>query len=113
MSFPDGELQQLSQLPLYQQVADKVEKLIRTGTLRPGDRVPSVRRACAQHGVSLTTAVQAYVLLENRGFIEARPKSGFFVRSQFRDRAPEPRSSQPKHAATRVDVGSLQSRIFD
>ena len=69
--------------PLYVAVADKLEKLIRAGTLRPGERIPSVRRTCAQHSVSLTTSVQAYLLLENRGLIEARPKSGFFVRLQF------------------------------
>ena len=62
---------------LYQQVADKLEWLIRGGTLRPGERIPSVRRASVQHGVSMTTAVQAYVELENRGLVEARPKSGF------------------------------------
>ena len=98
---------------LYEQVADKVEKLIRSGTMRAGDRIPSVRRACAQHGVSLTTAVQAYLSLENRGLIEARPKSGFFVRSQFRDRVLEPATSRPQHSAGLVGVGSLQSRIFD
>ena len=98
---------------LHEQVAEKIEKLIRSGTLRPGDRVPSMRRACAQHGVSLTTAVRAYLSLENRGLIEARPKSGFFVRSQFRDRVLEPLTSRPKHSATLVGVGSLQSRIFD
>ena len=54
---------------LYLQVAGKIEKLIRSGTLRPGERIPSVRRACAQHGVSLTTIVQAYLTLENRGLI--------------------------------------------
>src|SRR5258708_31162596 len=98
---------------LYEQVADKVEKLIRSGTMRAGDRIPSVRRACAQHGVSLTTAVQAYLSLENRGLIEARPKSGFFVRSQFRDLVQEPATSRPKPSAALVGVGSLQSRIFD
>ena len=98
---------------LYQQVAGKVEKLIRAGVLRPGDRVPSVRRACAQHGVSLTTAVQAYRALENRGLIEARPKSGFFVRSQVRDRLLEPAVSRVGNSAKRVGVGSLQARIFD
>ena len=87
--------------------------MIRSGTMRPGDRIPSVRRACTQHGVSLTTAVQAYLALENRGLVEARPKSGFFVRSQFRDRVAEPTPSRPKHSAGLVDVGSLQSRIFD
>ena len=98
---------------LYQQVAGKIEKLIRAGVLRPGDRVPSVRRACAQHGVSLTTAVEAYRALENQGLIEARPKSGFFVRSQVRDRLLEPAVSRVGNAAKRVGVGSLQARIFD
>ncbi len=98
---------------LYVQVADKIEKLIRSGAMRPGDRIPSVRRACAQHGVSLTTAVQAYLSLENRGLIEARPKSGFFVRPQFRERTLEPATTKPRASAARVGVGSLQSRIFD
>src|SRR5258706_9408584 len=81
--------------------------------MRPGDRIPSVRRACAQHGVSLTTAVQAYLELENRGLIEARPKSGFFVRPQLRGRVPEPKPSRPAHTATAVGVGGLFSRLFD
>lgn len=98
---------------LYEQVADKIEKLIRSGTLRAGDRIPSVRRASAQHDVSITTAVQAYLELENRGLIEARPKSGFFVRALFRDGVPEPAASRPKPSATVVGVGGLQSRLFD
>lgn len=98
---------------LYQQVASKVESLIRSGTLRPGDRVPSVRRACEQHGVSLTTAVQAYLILENRGLIEARPKSGFFVCSQLTDRMREPKASQPRPRSTAVEVGALQLQLFD
>ncbi len=98
---------------LYEQVADKVEALIRGGTLRAGDRIPSVRRASEQHGVSITTAVQAYLQLEDRGLIEARPKSGFFVRSLLRDRLLEPETTQPSHAATAVGVADLQSRLFD
>lgn len=99
--------------PLYERIADRIEKMIRAGTMRPGDRIPSVRRACAQHGVSLTTAVQAYLSLENRGLIEARPKSGFFVRSPIRDRLAEPTPSRPKASARTVNIGSLQSRLFD
>ena len=99
--------------PLYVAVADKLEKLIRAGTLRPGERIPSVRRTCAQHSVSLTTSVQAYLLLENRGLIEARPKSGFFVRLQLRNLVQEPQPSRPAPTVLPVTVGSLQSRIFD
>jgi DNA-binding FadR family transcriptional regulator len=75
---------------LYEHVVEEIERLIRAGTMRPGDRIPSVRRASAQSGVSVTTIVQAYLVLEDRGLIEARPKSGFFVRSQLRDRMLEP-----------------------
>src|SRR3954469_6872340 len=95
---------------LYEQVAGEIEKLIRSGTLRPGERIPSVRRASEQHGVSVTTAVQAYLSLENRGLIEARPKSGFYVRPQLREHLLEPKVSRPGKAATSVGVGSLQSR---
>ncbi len=98
---------------LYEQIAAKIEKLIRTGALRPGERIPSVRRAAAQHGVSVTTAAQAYLSLEDRGWIEARPRSGFFVRTQWRKRALEPGVSRPAHAAATVAVGSLQARVFD
>ena len=97
---------------LYQQIADKLETLIRSGTLRPGERLPSVRRACGQHGVSLTTIVQAYQSLEDRGLGEARAKTGFFVRSQLREQVLEPLTSSPKRSATQVNIGSLQSRIF-
>lgn len=102
-----------SSIALYEQVADKVEKLIRDGTLRPGERIPSVRRASEQHGVSVTTTVQAYMELENRGLIEARPKSGFFVRPLLQPRTREPQPSRPASAVTAVSVGSLQSRLFE
>ncbi|HEX2747908.1 MAG TPA: PLP-dependent aminotransferase family protein [Verrucomicrobiales bacterium] len=98
---------------LYEQVARKVERLIRSGVLRAGERIPSVRRAGEQHGVSLTTAIQAYLLLENRGLIEARPKSGFFVRPLMRDRLHEPAATRPAASATTVGVGALQSRLFE
>ncbi len=98
---------------LYSQVAARIEKLIRSGALRPGDRIPSIRLTCTQHGVSLTTAVQAYLYLENQGLIEARPKSGFFVRSPLWNKVLEPALSRVRPSATSVGVGSLQSQIFD
>lgn len=71
---------------LHQSLTDKIGRLIESGTLRAGERVPSVRRTARSHGVSVTTAVRAYLELENRGLIEARPKSGFYVRNRWQDR---------------------------
>jgi DNA-binding transcriptional MocR family regulator len=98
---------------LYVQVADKIAALIESGTLRPGERIPSVRRASKQHGVSVTTILEAYLALENRELIEARPKSGFFVRARLRHAVPEPEPSRASRLPAKVGVTSLLSCIFD
>ena len=83
----------LDEKPLYLQVADNVADLITTGSLRAGDRVPSVRRLSGQQNVSIPTVLQAYMVLENRRMIEARPKSGFFVKPRLSDALAEPVAS--------------------
>lgn len=84
--------------PLYQQLAGVLERMIATRSLRAGDRMPSVRQFGAQQRVSVPTALQAYVTLETRGLIEARPKSGFYVRARQSEltREPAPSSATPK-----------------
>jgi DNA-binding transcriptional MocR family regulator len=64
---------------LYREVADGISRLIRQGTFRPGDRITSVRELSRQMGVSPTTVMAAYGLLENQGLIQARPQSGYYV----------------------------------
>lgn len=96
----------------YEQVAAKISQLIHRGTLRPGERIPSVRRISRQEGVSISTALQAYFLLEDRGLIEAKPQSGFYVRMQTRRLPPEPQIIFPPQAATKVGVGDLVSSIL-
>lgn len=65
--------------PLYQQVASRYRQAISSGTLSPGDRMPSVRALMGLHDVSLSTALQACRELEAAGLLEARPRSGYFV----------------------------------
>ena len=81
-----------SQAPLlYERVARLVESQISSGTLRANERIPSVRAMSRTARVSVSTVVQAYVHLENIGLIEARPQSGFYVRTPELKRLPEPR----------------------
>jgi len=98
--------------PLYQEVADKIARLIQEGVLRPGERVSSLRKVSQQYGVSLTTAIQAFIALEDRELVEARPKSGFFVRLP-RPALKKPGKSRTPQAVTEVTVGALQSRLFE
>src|SRR5215207_9528940 len=53
-----------SEAPLYQRLAGQIELGIASGALRAGDRLPSVRQLTQQHGVSMSTALQALRHLE-------------------------------------------------
>ncbi len=100
-------------LHLYEQVADDLARLIEKGTFRPGERVPSVRKLNLKLGVSMSTVLQAYVLLEDRGLIEARPQSGYYVRLHPRELPPEPRISKPPLFACNVDVSMLAAEVHE
>jgi DNA-binding transcriptional MocR family regulator len=97
---------------LYEAVADSISGMIASGTLRPGERVPSVRRLSTQRRVSISTVLKAYEVLETRGMIEARPNAGYYVRH----RAPfaeEPFTSQPPPAPQLVGISALVQEVLD
>ncbi|MBX3637499.1 MAG: PLP-dependent aminotransferase family protein [Rubrivivax sp.] len=63
-----------------EQLAERFAERIAQRLLAPGARLPSVRECAARHGVSPSTVVGAYDLLQARGLVHARPQRGFFVR---------------------------------
>jgi DNA-binding transcriptional MocR family regulator len=91
-------------MPLYLQIADNLTEQVARGALRPGDRVPSLRQLSQQRRVSMSTALQAYLWLESRGYLEARPQSGFYVRAPFASLIPEPQY-EAKTAAQPAEMG--------
>lgn len=66
---------------LYKQLAEQVADQIRNKVYKSGDKLPSVRKMSAQHQVSIATVLACYGQLEDKGFIEVRPKSGYYVKS--------------------------------
>src|SRR5215475_1523790 len=96
----------------YEQVALEFSTLISQGVLRPGDRIPSVRKACQQYRVNAGTILQAYGQLEARGLINARPRSGYYVLARKAGWAPEPAITSPSPGSTRVDVANLVFKVL-
>ncbi|WP_284691287.1 aminotransferase-like domain-containing protein [Agrilutibacter solisilvae] len=79
--------------------------------LQPGERLPSVRQASAARGLSPSTVFQAYYLLEARGLVESRARSGYYVARAVPRLPPEPdTASQPDGLSREVDVSEL---VFD
>ena len=91
----------------YEKFADEIAELIRTGVIAPGEKVPSVRHASRTYGVSPSTVFQAYYLLEDRGLIQARPRSGYFVHALARRQLHEPDIGQYASDSVEVDVSEL------
>lgn len=96
-----------SEIPLYQQVGNRITSLIESGTLGAGERLPSVRKLSREWAVSITTVLEAYRLLENRGYIEVRPQSGHYVRPRVRPAPPEPDFHRSRIQPTAVTLGEL------
>src|SRR3712207_121461 len=97
---------------LYTEVADRVTHLIESGTLRPGQKIPSVRKLSQQFKVSISTVLQAYRLLEDQGRIEAKPQSGYYVRARFWQKSAEPEMSRPPIETTEVTIGEMATRVL-
>lgn len=65
---------------LYIQIAERVKSWISEGTYLPGSKIPSMRDLSKKLDVSVSTVIQSYQLLEQLGFIEAKPQSGYYVK---------------------------------
>lgn len=86
---------------LYCQVFERLRDDIVRGRILPGERLPSVRVCSEQLGVSKNTILQAYARLEERGYVSAREKQGFYVNPATTD------TSVPFIAARQVKVDRL------
>jgi DNA-binding transcriptional MocR family regulator len=95
----------------YERIAEELQHLIESGTFAPGDRVPSVRQMSRQKEVSISTVTHAYYWLEARGWIEARERSGFYVRTTLPTALPEPEVSAPLADPTEVTMRDLVTRV--
>ncbi len=97
----------------YDQVSSYIMQLIDKGTLKPGDRAPSLRKLSANLKVSISTINQAYLSLEDKGVLTARPQSGFYINAELNQSIETPKPiitscCQPR----KVRFGQLFEEIF-
>jgi DNA-binding transcriptional MocR family regulator len=95
----------------YQQVVDLISEQLDQGSLRPGDRLPSLRHLSGKLKVSVPTVRQAYLELERLGQISARPKSGYFIEAQRKNRLVSGRCQDCK--PVEVECRELIDQVYD
>lgn len=67
---------------LYQQVISLIKEMKQQASLKPGDKLPSLRSLANKLNLSVPTVQQAYQELERIGEVEARPKSGYYLKAE-------------------------------
>lgn len=97
----------------YEQLADLILGTIDNGTLAPGMRLPSVRTISEQHGISISTVLQAYRLLEDRGVLVARPQSGFYVAATQGGTLALPSTSRLRSKASTVSISGAVAVLLE
>jgi len=88
----------------YQALTNQLKVGIKTGQWQAGERLPSVRELCKTQSLSKATVLHALHQLEAEGLLEARPKSGYFVKAakQHKPRPPQPSLSKPTPQSVNV-----------
>ncbi|SMD14581.1 aminotransferase-like domain-containing protein [Pedobacter nyackensis] len=98
---------------LYLKIAKVIEEQIDSETLKLGDKLPSIRSIQKIYNVSINTAKQAFLELESKSLIEARPKSGYFVSKTSRRKFSLPTVGKLKSSQDEKPQGDLISKILN
>lgn len=77
-----AESSTLSGIPKYRQIYEDLHSAITTGSLRPGDRIPSEAALGEQYNTSRITVAKAVNELQIQGFVSRRAGSGTHVLAQ-------------------------------
>ncbi len=86
--------------PVYLQLADQIRYAAASGSLRPGDLLPSIRPLAEELRVNRNTIAKAYAELESQGVIETLPGKGCFLKE---NNSPFTRQVKNKLLLTEID----------
>lgn len=73
------KLDSASGVPVYRQLMDQVRTGLASGTLAPGDQLPTVRQVAVDLAINPNTVLRAYRELEIRGTLDSQQGTGTFV----------------------------------
>lgn len=76
-------INEMSEIPIYQQIRNQIVQGISDGRLSPGEQLPTVRGLAEEIGINSMTVNKAYSLLKQEGYIFTDRRSGARVRKEF------------------------------
>lgn len=96
--------------PMYQQVSDQVIDAIARGSLKPGEKLPSVRNLVEELNISAITVKRAYADLEKDGYILTRAGLGTFVSDVDREKLKREKIEEIRNQIEKI---MISARSYD
>lgn len=96
---------------LYAGLAERLAQSIQRGAMLRGERMPSVRELARREGMSMSTVLQAYRVLEDSRMVEARPRSGYFVAHRLGG-LPEPQITELPGGSVEVGIAKISDAVM-
>jgi DNA-binding transcriptional MocR family regulator len=97
---------------IYLRIANNIEHKINKEVIKLGDKLPSIREMCREHGVSKSSALQAYYVLEGKGLIESRPQSGYYVCYSHKRFLCTPETTKPTNITEVAETETIITKVF-
>lgn len=96
----------------YLQLVRQVERAVRLGLLRAGDRLPTVKEVASGIAINPNTVLKAYRELDHRGLTVGRVGQGTFVRPDL-STTPVPAQSPLRRSLDRWLRGAIAAGLVD
>jgi GntR family transcriptional regulator len=72
-----------SGVPIYMQLVDRIRQMVATGSLQPGQQLPTMRQLATDLRINYNTVGRAYLLLEQEGLISTQQGRGTYIASRL------------------------------
>ncbi len=109
-------IDELSDVPIYQQLRNQIVMGISSGELKSGEQLPTVRNLALEMGINTMTVSKAYQLLKTEGYIMTDRKNGARIRTEIKKEASvsDANKSELKRIVSEVRISGVEKQeLFD
>lgn len=108
------KINDMSEIPIYQQIRNQIVAGISEGKLEPGEQLPTVRGLAMEIGINSMTVSKAYQLLKQEGYVYSDRRNGVCVRRDFEQKAQLSKVALEslKCIIAEAKIGGIQKEMF-
>jgi DNA-binding transcriptional regulator YhcF (GntR family) len=107
-------IDELSDVPIYQQLRNQIVMGISSGELKSGEQLPTVRNLALEMGINTMTVSKAYQLLKTEGYIMTDRKNGARIRTEIKKEASisDANKSELKRIVSEARISGVEKQEF-